>query len=317
VKVRDVASFLAFAAMIVLGLGYLGSLGVSVKPPDQRTNLAMEVPDVNGLVVGANVLLRGVPVGKISNIATTVGGASIGFYIDDRYRVPVDSEVRLENLSALGETYIGLVPRSEGGPVFHDGQHIATDAIIQPASVSELATSVVRVLNQLDPGALDRIVDEGDVSLPDPVTVLPNLSHASTLLRNTAMSMNGRGRQLLDNFQTLLRNSEWVGPVLADLAPYIYRAGRDFQEVFSAYSDIIARGAPQTLINLRHLLERIQKFLDSRGGDLKVLFEAFRPGMTGIAGALMNLDTGQLLENLLATVPPDGTITLHVATPGN
>jgi phospholipid/cholesterol/gamma-HCH transport system substrate-binding protein len=169
----------------------------------------------------------------------------------------------------------------------------------------------------MDPGALDRIVDEGDVALPNPVTVLPNLSHASTLLRNTAMSMNGRARQLLDNFQTLLHNSEWVGPVLAGMAPYIVRAGKDFQGVFSAYSTIIARGAPQTLIDLRHLLERLQKFLDQRGGDLKVVFEAFRPGMTGITGALMNLDTGQLLQNLLATVPPDGTITLHVATPGN
>jgi phospholipid/cholesterol/gamma-HCH transport system substrate-binding protein len=316
-KMRDIASFLALAAMIVSGLAYLGSLGVRVSPPDQRTNLSMEVPDVNGLVVGSNVLLRGVPVGKISNITTSVERASIGFYIDGRYRVPVDSEVHLENLSALGETYIGLEPRTEGGPAFHDGQHIATDAIFQPASISELATSVVRVLNQLDPAALNRIIGEADASLPSPVSVLPNLSHASTLLRNTVMNMNGQGRQLLDNFQTLLRNSEWVGPVLATLPPYIYRAGRDFQEVFSAYSTIIARGAPQTLINLRHLLERVQKFLDVRGGDLKVLGDAFRPGVTGIAGALMNLDTGQLLENLLATVPADGTITLHVATPGN
>ncbi len=72
--------------------------------------------DINNIVVDSNVLLRGVPVGKVTRIDTSVATATIHFYIDGQYQVPVDSDVRLDNLSALGESYIELEPRSSGGP---------------------------------------------------------------------------------------------------------------------------------------------------------------------------------------------------------
>jgi hypothetical protein len=62
-------------------------------------------------------------------------------------------------------------------------------------------------------------------------------------------------------------------------------------------------------------MDRVQAFLDNNGGDLKVLGEALRPHMKGIAGALLNFDTGQILGNILDSVPKDGAITLHVAVP--
>jgi hypothetical protein len=40
--------------------------------------------------------------------------------------------------------------------------------------------------------------------------------------------------------------------------------------------------------------------------------ESILPYLNDISGALMNLDTGQLLDNILATVPDDGVVTLHI-----
>ena len=51
-RLRDVVSFLAFGAIIVFVLGYFATLGLRVNPPSDRTNLSMDVPDTNGLVVG-------------------------------------------------------------------------------------------------------------------------------------------------------------------------------------------------------------------------------------------------------------------------
>ncbi len=62
-------------------------------------------------------------------------------------------------------------------------------------------------------------------------------------------------------------------------------------------------------------LDRIVRFLDDNGGDLKVLGEAFLPHVKSIAGALMNFDPSQILANFLATLPEDGAITLHVTIP--
>ena len=314
-RLRDVVTFLAFGAMIAIAVGYIASLGVRISPPAQRANVSMTVADINSLVVGSNVLLRGVPVGKVTTIEAAVDGATVGFYIDGHYHVPVDSDVRLENLSALGETYIGLVPKTQDGPMLRDGQRIATQRVIAPASISELTTSTVRVLNQLDPDALKRIINETDTALPDPTTTLPNLSRASKLLRNVAADMHGRGRELLDNFQTLLQNAGWLGPLLADLTPSLPPIGMHTDNIVAGPQVFISQGTPQLIWNLNKYLDRIQKFLDDNGGDFKVLGEAFLPQLKGIAGALMNFDTGQILAHVLESVPADGAITLHVTIP--
>lgn len=311
-RMRDVVSFGAFALIVVGVLGYFGSLGLRVKPPAERTNLSMDLAEINNLVTGSNVLLRGVPVGKVATISTTVHAATVGFWVDRRYRIPRDSEVRIENLSALGESYIALMPRSEGGPVFTDGQYIATELVIQPPSISELATSVVRVLDQLDAGALKRIVAELDAALPNPTAVLPNLSRTSMLLKKTAADMQGRGRVLLDNFQALLQNAEWVGPVLDGLTPSLVETFKWSQDMFKGIPPFLHRGEPENIINLNKLVARIQRFLDTSGGDLKVLGEAMLPKLNTISAALMNFDTGRILDNMLAAVPEDGTITLRV-----
>ncbi|MGA8547723.1 MAG: MlaD family protein [Mycobacterium sp.] len=311
-KVRGLVSFIAFGVMMALAVTYFGALGVRIGPPENRTNLSIKVADINGLFVDSNVLLRGVPVGKITNLSTSVDGATVDFYIDGRYRVPADSDVKFGNLSALGEAYIQLVPRVESGPTFQDGQRIPTELVTQPPYVSDLAASVGRVLNQLDPGALERITDELDTAIPPPDAVLPNLVRTSKLLKNLAANMNGHGSALLGNFQTLLQNASWVGPILADLAPYPTQIGHALGGLMSVIAVNVYHGAPMTVVAMRRLLDRIQKLLDTNGSDLKVLGERFLPHVKGIAGALLNFDPSQIMANILATLPEDGVVTLHV-----
>jgi phospholipid/cholesterol/gamma-HCH transport system substrate-binding protein len=314
-RVKFTISFIAFAAIIVLALGYFNSMGLTYGPPPRETQISMEVPQINGLVVGSSVQLRGVPIGKVTAITTTIAGATVNFYIDGGYEIPVDTDVRLENLSALGEAYIGLLPRSRSGPMLHDGQRLSAGAVTRPPYISELATTVVRVLNQLDPAPLERIVSETEAAIPDPTTVAPNLVRAATVLRNTAVHMNGKGRDLLDNFQALLRNASFVGPVLAFNAPKITPIGRDFNTVLAAGVDLYHRGGAPIILNFVNFVNRIGHLLDHSGGDIKVLTQSMLPYLNDLSGALMNLDTGQVFTNILAAVPEDGAVTLHVTIP--
>lgn len=313
---RYVVSFMAFGVIVALSAAYIAALGVRVGKPDGRITVTMTVPEVNGLVVDSNVLLRGVPVGKVTEVQTALSGATVTFYIHGGQPIPVDSEVRLENLSALGESYIGLMPRTSSGPMFADGQRVAAEDVRQPASISELSTSLVRVLNQLEPARLERLVGEADVALPDPDVVLPNLARASVLLRNAVHSMDGRGAKMLDNFQTLLRNAGFVGPKVAEITPALYALGPEIYWMFvGAKGFVDDTGSPEALRNVGRLLQRVQTFLDDRGPDLKVFAEALTPNIQGIAAAAMNFDTGQILSNMLAAYPEDGVVTLRVKTP--
>jgi virulence factor Mce-like protein len=313
--VKNVLSFAAFAVIVVVTVSYIASFGVHAAAPDDRIDISMDVPDVKGLVAGSRVLLRGVPVGRVTAVETSVGTATVHFYVDGNHRIPVDTDVRLDNLSALGEAYVGLMPRTDSGPVLEDGQHIAAEQVVVPPSISELSTSVVRVLNQLDPGSLERTVNEADQALPDPDRVLPNLVRASQLLRSMTVSMDGRGQEVLANFQTLLQNADWVGPTLADIAPQARAAGDGIADTFRGMMTTIAWNNPENMDLFGKFLARIQAFLDSRGPDVKVLAQALTPQFTGIGGALMNFDTGRLLANALSGIPEEGAITLRVTIP--
>jgi phospholipid/cholesterol/gamma-HCH transport system substrate-binding protein len=310
-----IASFAAFLGMIAVFVGYVASLGIRVAPPVNRTNLSFDVPDINNVAVDSNVLLRGVRIGKVTRIDTSVSAATIQFYIEPQYHVPVNSDVRLDNLSALGETYIELEPRSSGGPILRDGQRIAPKSVIQPPSISELATSVVRVLNQLDPHQLSRVIGEADTGLPDPGPVLPNLARASMLLRNTVADFKGQGREVLDNFQVLLQNASFVGPALAGAAPYVRDLGPPMNTLENGAYNVAIETRVTEMLQFSNFLQRIQKFLDDRGPDLRVLMKATSANVKLIAASLRNLDSSQILANMLATIPEDGTVELHVPVP--
>jgi hypothetical protein len=128
--------------------------------------------------------------------------------------------------------------------------------------------------------------------------------------------MNGRGSEVLENFQTLLQNAGWVGPALGKISPPLMNMGEPLYRLFvAAFHVVVDTGAPESLRNVGALLGKVQDFLDTRAPDLKVFAEAFTPNIKGIAAASMNFDTGQLLSNLLDTIPEDGTITLRVTTP--
>ena len=315
--IKATAVFVAFAAMITAFLVYVAHLGIRLSPPEQRTNLTMDVADVNNLVVGSNVLLRGVPVGKIDHIDATDANATVHFYIDHKYTVPADSSVRLENLSALGESYLELVPQRSGGPAFADGQHIATDAIVAPKSISELGATVVRTLKELDPGQLQNVVNQADAALPDPYTVLPNLERAGKVLHNTTAGLNGQGRRALENLQSLLEHAGFVGSALAQPAPYLKALGPQIGKMWTAAAVTmnLRDDMPGDVYIFGKFLQRLQQFLDDRGADLRVLTEPLTPNVQAIASALGNIDSSQILTNLLAATPPDGAIELHVTLP--
>ncbi|WP_319449709.1 MULTISPECIES: MlaD family protein [unclassified Mycobacterium] len=315
-KITSLTSFIAFVAMIVAFIGYVASLGIRITPPANRVNVSMDVSDVNNIVVDSNVLLHGIPVGKVTDIDTSVSTASIRFYIDGQYKIPVDSDVRLENLSALGESYIELDPRNIGGQVLQNGQRIATEDVKRPASISELGTTVVRVLNQLDPDQLKRTIDEVDVGLPDPNTVLPNISRASLLLRNTTTDLKGRGHDTLDNLQILLENAGFVGPALAQAAPPIARLGPSIEALWNYSTDITLRtDSPASVYHFGGFIQRIQNLLDDRGADIRVLTEPMLGNIKAIAASLTTIDSSQILTHLLNSVPEDGAIDLHVTIP--
>ena len=311
----SVATFAVFFAMIAVFVGYIASLGIRVSPPAKRTSLSLDVPDINNIAVDSRVLLRGVSVGRVTRIDTSVATATIHFYIDEQFQVPADSDVRLDNLSALGESYLEFEPRSSGGPVLRDGQHIAPDSVKQPPSISELGTSVVRVLNQLDPKQLSDLI--GEATWDFQTRALCCLTwHVPAYYFVTPLPISKvKAGKCSTISRCCCRTPALSGPALAGAAPSVRDLGPGVNAVWNDVFRATLWILPTDVKLLSGFVQRIQKFLDDRGIDLRVLGEATSANVKLIANALKNFDSSQILANLLATVPEDGAIELHVAIP--
>ena len=95
--------------------------------------MKLELPETGGLYRFSNVTYRGVQIGKVTAVGPTASGAEATLSLDASPKIPADVHAAVRSISAVGEQYIDLVPRSESAPYLRDGSVInARDTSIPP-----------------------------------------------------------------------------------------------------------------------------------------------------------------------------------------
>ncbi len=87
-----------------------------------------------GIFENAEVTYRGVAVGRVDRLRLADDGVHVDLRIDSGVEVPKDTMAVVENRSAVGEQYVDLQPRTQGGPFLAAGDRIDDDATPHPAA---------------------------------------------------------------------------------------------------------------------------------------------------------------------------------------
>jgi len=311
---RTLVSILGLLALVAGSLTYLNSLGLSVTQNANVRHATMLVQHTNGLVVGSKVLLRGVTIGRVTAVSPSVRGVRIEWNYKDKYTIPVDSNYRIDNLSALGETYLGITPKTTSGPALSNGVVLTASTVSVPTTVDELSARVTRFLEQIDSKRVRAIVDEINTGLVADQQVLTNIHHAGSLLETTILATRGSLTELLTDFQPLLTNGAEVSGAMAasgdpverfaiGLAKFLSEGGKKASTSADGKDGfIVATNSPTSLNReAKPLLEHVQKFLDEAAPDLKVLSDAALPSVASGARSLRSVDLGALMKTALAT----------------
>ena len=308
-------------SMLVVAIGsmwYMTALGLEVKIFDDFKTAQMTAPDTNGLVVGSRVLLRGVSIGNITAISSASENVTIDWEYDSNYDIPEDSALRLENLSALGEPFISVLPQSEAGPYLPPAAKIAPERVTVPTTVKELSARLTRLLTQIEPDQIQQIFLELDLALPDGSATLQELSRAGRLLASMMISSNGELKTDLNNMQTLLLGSEWLPTGLDRSSQDIARFGAGLQEFLdAAHATSIVAPLPEGIaLGTGPFLAELQSFLDKAAPDIKILAEGALPGVQSSAAALRTLDVSQILRSALVSTSAGDSVTVHIDVGG-
>ncbi|MFZ2530129.1 MAG: MlaD family protein [Rhodococcus sp. (in: high G+C Gram-positive bacteria)] len=242
---RLVLSVIALALTLVLGVAYLVFGVFHLNPADRKIHIRVNLAESGGLLPDRNVTLRGVPVGRVTEVTLTDGGVVAVAAIDSSTQIPVGGEVRVAGLSLAGEQYLDFRPDSDSGPFLTDGAEIAIDDTSTPVPLSALMGNLDGMLAQIDPDTVRTIVDELGMSDQGPGK-LTDIVDGGTFLISTLDSV-------LPQTVGVLNTSKIVLGTLSDSAAGLASTSRNLSTVLAGVESKDAGfrqlidGAPATM----------------------------------------------------------------------
>jgi phospholipid/cholesterol/gamma-HCH transport system substrate-binding protein len=120
----------------------------------------LELSDTGGLYRFSNVTYRGVQIGKVTAVGPTATGAEAALSIDTSPKIPADVHAAVRRMSAVGEQYVDLIPRSESPPYLHDGSVIAARDTTIPQPVGQMLDRLSALVNSIPKDKLSKLLDE-------------------------------------------------------------------------------------------------------------------------------------------------------------
>lgn len=311
-NIRTALSFIAMLVISAGALAYMIAVGLPINFHHER-NASMVVDDTNGLVVGSRVLLRGTEIGAVTAITPDAEGVHVDWKYNGELQIPVDSNFRVDNLSALGETYIAVLPDGTFAPYLVDYAQIDSSRVHVPSTINDLSKQFTRLLNQLDTERIQSLLGELEVGLPSGSETIDTIERASALTAAMLDDTSGSLSSVLTNAQTMLSDSSFIPPGLAGTAEHIGPFGVGFNKTMSAavYLTVLSPLPDSLVFGTGPLLANLQAFLDRSGADIEILAVDALPGAQAGAQALRTVNIGALLDQALAAAA-DGAITLQV-----
>lgn len=153
----------------------------------------------NGVFVGDEVRILGVPVGKIERIEPQADRVRIDFWYDDKYQVPRTANAVIVAPSLVSVRAIQLTPAYTGGAVLEDDTTIGLDRTAVPIEFDDFREQLERLTDTLQPTGPD-----GTSSLGAFVnTAADNLRGEGANIRDTLIKLSAAFSALGDNSKNI------------------------------------------------------------------------------------------------------------------
>jgi phospholipid/cholesterol/gamma-HCH transport system substrate-binding protein len=203
----------AFLLITVIGVGYAGFryagfgnlFGTTTYPV--RVQLAQS----GGIFTGADVTYRGVSVGRVGPLTIIPEGVEAQLDIDrDAPAIPADVDAAVHNLSAIGEQYVDLTPKSDGGPYLRDGSVIPVARTSTPVPVEQLVVSLDDFVRSVPLDSLRTVVDELGDAFSNTALPLQKLLDTTNAFTGDAVDALPETTRLIEDGRTVLTTQNEV-----------------------------------------------------------------------------------------------------------
>src|SRR3984957_13079167 len=218
-----IAGTLGVIAMVLFYIQAPTLLGIG------RMTVTLELPATGGLYRVSNVTYRGVQLGKVTAVGLTPTGAKATLSLSTSPKVPADLIAEVHSVSAVGEQYVDLRPRTDSPPYLQDGSVIAMRDTTIPQAVGPMLDQVSALVNSIPKTKLGQLLDESFQGFNGSGYDLGSLFDSTSQIA-------GYSNDIADRTRTL---TEDTGPLL-DSQARTTDSIRTWARSFAGLSDVLA-----------------------------------------------------------------------------
>ena len=169
-----------------------------------RMTVTLELPATGGLYRFSNVTYRGVQVGKVTAVTLAANGAKATLSLGTSPKIPANLQADVLSVSAVGEQYVDLRPRTDSAPYLHDGSVIAMHDTTIPQAVGPMLDQLNALVKSLPKNKIGQLLDEAFQGFNGAGSDLGSLADSSSRISADANSIVDRTRALTEDSGPLL-----------------------------------------------------------------------------------------------------------------
>lgn len=124
-----------------------------------RITVKVELPATGGLYRFSNVTYRGSEIGKVTSVGLTDRGAEATLSLETSPEIPADLTAEVRSMSAVGEQFVELLPRTDSGPFLKDGSVITQENTTVPQKVGPMLDQVSALMDTIPQDKLSQLLD--------------------------------------------------------------------------------------------------------------------------------------------------------------
>jgi len=128
-------------AAVLVPILVIGAIVVSTSDRMHRTKITAYFANSNGIYSGDNVVILGVPVGKVDKIEPEPTRVKVSFWIDADYQTPADAKAVVLSPNLVTARAIELTPAYTDGPQLQDGAVIPQERTAVPVEFASALNS--------------------------------------------------------------------------------------------------------------------------------------------------------------------------------
>jgi phospholipid/cholesterol/gamma-HCH transport system substrate-binding protein len=288
-------------AGLLIALALLGGAAVAYTVSGQGPatyTVTADVDQAPNLFEGGRVMVRGIEVGRITDVEPRPDGVRLTMEIQEGIKIPADADLAVIPVTVISDRYIQFFPAYSGGPALGSGDHIPISRTSIPAELDDVLTQLQGLLEALEPrgdqekGSLARLVDSLDQVFANRSDDLAGtLEGGATVLENLADSdqdLTGLIQNLDQLFLSLANRSSEIGIV-----------NERFQLVAEA---LLAdqENLEGTIENLTFLSDQTAQVLNSSGDQIGSSFKRLSRVLSTLLRNQNDLKRGIQWSNVIA-----------------